>query len=85
MNFYKLAHKYYYGVDLHSRTLYLCIVGQDGAVLLHRSLPCDRDRILLAIAPFREDLVVAVECVYSWYYYMLARKQAFDPQRFVAS
>ena len=68
MNFYKLAHKYYCGVDLHSRTLYLCIVGQDGAVLLHRSLPCDRDRFLLAIAPFREDLVVAVECVYSWYW-----------------
>jgi hypothetical protein len=25
-------------------------------------------RFLLAIAPFREDLVVAVECVYSWYW-----------------
>mgnify|MGYP003525549495 FL=1 len=68
MNFYKLSHKYYCGVDLHSRTLYLCIVGQDGVVLLHRSLPCDPDRFLLAIAPFREDLVVAVECVYSWYW-----------------
>ena len=68
MNFYGLSHKYYCGVDLHSRTLYLCIVGQDGVVLLHRSLPCDPDRFLLAIAPFREDLVVAVECVYSWYW-----------------
>jgi len=68
MNFYKVPHKYYCGVDLHSRTLYLCIVGQDGIVLLHRSLPCDPDRFLLAIAPFREDLVVAVECVYSWYW-----------------
>ena len=57
MNFYKLSHKYYCGVDLHSRTLYLCIVGQDGAVLLHRGLPCDPNRFLLAIAPFREDLV----------------------------
>ena len=37
-------------------------------VLLHRSLPCDPTRFLLAIAPFREDLVVAVECVYSWYW-----------------
>ncbi len=68
VNFYKLSHKYYCGVDLHSRTLYLCIVGQDGVVLLHRSLPCDPARFLLAIAPFREDLVVAVECVYSWYW-----------------
>ena len=68
MNFYKRPHKYYCGVDLHSRMMYLCIVGQDGGVLLHRSLPCDPERFLLAIAPYREDLVVAVECVYSWYW-----------------
>jgi len=68
MNFYTRPHKYYCGVDLHSRTMYICVVGQDGAVLLHRSLPCDPGRFLLAIAPFREDLVVAVECVYSWYW-----------------
>ena len=64
MNFYTLPHKHYCGVALHSRTMYLCIVGRDGAVLLHRNLPCNRDRFLLAIAPYREDLVVAVECVY---------------------
>jgi hypothetical protein len=64
MNFYKGSHKY----DLHSRTMYVCIVGQDGSVLLHRSLPCDPVRFLLAIASFREDLVVAVECVYGWYW-----------------
>jgi hypothetical protein len=68
MNLYKLRHKYYCGVDLHSRTLYLCVVGQEGGVLLHRSLPCDPTRFLLAVARFREDLVVAVECVYSWYW-----------------
>jgi hypothetical protein len=37
MNFYRLSHKHYCGVDLHSRTLCLCIVGQDGVVLLHRT------------------------------------------------
>ena len=82
MNLYGLSHKYYCGVDLHSRTLYLCIVGQDGVVLLHRSLPCDPDRFLLAIAPFREDIVVAVECVYSWYWLadLCAREGiAFNP------
>jgi len=63
-----VAHKYYCGVDLHSRTMYICVVGQDGVVLLHRSLPCDPVRFLLVVAPYREDLVVAVECVYSWYW-----------------
>ena len=68
MDFYKARHRYYCGVDLHSRTMYLCVVGQEGVVLLHRSLPCDPVRFLLAVAPYREDLVVAVECVYSWYW-----------------
>ena len=68
MRFYTKAHTHYCGVDLHARTLYLCILGQDGVVLLHRSLPCDPDRFLHAIAPFREDLVVAVECMFAWYW-----------------
>jgi hypothetical protein len=68
MRFYNTPHKHYCGVDLHARTLYLCIIDRDGVVLVHRSLPCDPQRFLLAIAPFREDLVVAVECVYSWYW-----------------
>jgi hypothetical protein len=53
MDLYKLPHKYYCEVDLHSRTMYLCVVGQEGRVLLHRSLPCDPTRFLLAVAPFR--------------------------------
>lgn len=68
MRFYNTPHKHYCGVDLHARSLYLCIINREGVVLLHRSLPCDPQRFLLAIAPFREDLVVAVECVYSWYW-----------------
>ncbi len=67
MNFYTTPHKHYCGVDLHARTMYICILSQQGVVLLHRNLPCNRQRFLLAVAPFREDLVVAVECIYSWY------------------
>jgi hypothetical protein len=68
MNFYLTQHKYYCGVDLHATTMYLCILSQQGVVLSHRSLPCDPQKFLLAIQPFREDLVVAVECIYSWYW-----------------
>jgi transposase len=68
MNFYRQTHKHYCGIDLHSTSMYLCIVDKEGSVLLHRSLPCDPVRFLLAISPFREDLVVGVECVYSWYW-----------------
>jgi transposase len=68
MRFYTQAHRHYCGVDLHARTMYLCILGSDGTVLLHRNLPCDAARFLQAVEPYREDLVVAVECLFCWYW-----------------
>ena len=68
MRFYTETHKHYCGIDLHARTMYICILDQEGQVLLHRNLPCDRERFLRAIAPYRDDLVVAVECIFSWYW-----------------
>ena len=68
MRFYKGAHKHYCGIDLHARTMYVCILDREGAVLLHQNLPCDRERFLWAIRPYREDLVVAVECIFTWYW-----------------
>jgi len=67
MDFYTAQHKHYCGIDLHARSMYVCILDQQGVVLLHRNLPCDAQRFLLAIQPFREDLVVAVECIFTWY------------------
>ena len=68
MNFYGTEHKHYCGVDLHARTMYVCIVSQQGVVLLHRNLPCDKLKFLAVIKPYREDLVVGVECIYTWYW-----------------
>jgi len=68
MRFYTRTHKHYCGIDLHARTMYVCVLSQEGAVLLHRNLPCNPEVFLAAIAPFREDLVVAVECIFSWYW-----------------
>ena len=68
MRFYTETHKHYCGIDLHARTMYVCILDREGQVLLHRSLPCDPERFLRAIAPYRQDLVVAVECIFTWYW-----------------
>jgi transposase len=68
MRFYTEQHQHYCGVDLHTRTLYLCIQDQEGNVLLHKNLPCDRARFLEAIEPYRDDLVVASECIFNWYW-----------------
>ena len=68
MRFYTKAHAYYCGIDLHARWMYLCVLDQQGEVLLHRNLRACPEAFLKAIEPFRQDLVVAVECIFTWYW-----------------
>jgi transposase len=48
--------------------MYLCIVNRDGEILVHRNLPAGPEPFLKAIAPYRADLVVCVECIFTWYW-----------------
>ena len=69
MRFYTGQHRYYCGIDLHARTMYLCILEHgSGDVLLHRNLRCEPRLFLRAIEPYRDDLVVAAECIFCWYW-----------------
>ena len=68
MNFYEGEHKYYCGVDLHARTMYICIINQKGNVLLGKNMATCPKLFIEAIASYREDLVVAVECMFCWYW-----------------
>jgi transposase len=68
MRFYNNQHKYYCGIDLHTRKMYICILDEKGEIREHRNMKTDRDTFLKAIAPFREDIVVAVECIFTWYW-----------------
>ena len=68
MRFYTKQHQFYCGIDLHARTMYLCILNQDGEIVLHRNMKAAPEPFLKAIAPYREDLVVCVECIFTWYW-----------------
>ena len=68
MRFYTQEHRFYCGVDLHARSMYVCILDQRGEVVLHKNLPAGPRPFLEAIAPFREGLVVAAECMFTWYW-----------------
>ena len=68
MRFYTGPHLHYCGIDLHARTMYLCILDRDGAVLLHQNVKSSPEAFVAAVAPYREDLVVAVECMFTWYW-----------------
>ena len=41
----------------------MCILNQEGAVLVHKNLRAKPHAFLAVIAPYREDPVVAVECM----------------------
>jgi len=66
MNFYTEEQRYYCGIDLHARCMYLCILNQAGEVVLHQDLPAGPEPFLQAIAPCRED--VGVESIFTWYW-----------------
>jgi transposase len=68
MRFYTKQHKFYCGIDLHARTMYLCVLNQEGEILLHRNMKAGPELFLQAIAPYREDLGVCVECIFTWYW-----------------
>ena len=38
MRFYTQTHRYYCGIDLHARWMYLCVLDPHGEVLVHRNL-----------------------------------------------
>src|SRR5215471_12226084 len=68
MRFYTQQHKHYCGIDLHARQMYLCILDTAGTVLLSRNISATPQAFLAAVKAFRDDLVVAVECMFTWYW-----------------
>ena len=68
MKVYNKQHAYYCGIDLHARKMYICILDKDGKTVYHKNRICCPEQFLNAVAPFREDLVVGVECIFCWYW-----------------
>ena len=68
MRCYKGQHQFYCGVDLHARSMYLCVLDSQGTIMLHRNLPAEPKAFLKALTPFRADVVVCCECLFAWYW-----------------
>ena len=68
MRFYTKQHQFYCGIDLHTNKMYVCILNQQGETVLHRNMKARPDYFLYAVKPYREDLVVAAECMFAWYW-----------------
>jgi len=66
MKFYTHQHKHYCGIDLHAKAMYVGILDEHGTKLVHKNLPTTPEAFLRLIAPYREDLVVGVACIFTW-------------------
>jgi transposase len=48
--------------------MYVCIIDHEGTVLTHRNLPATAETLADVLHPYREDMVLAVECIFNWYW-----------------
>ena len=66
---YTKQHRFYCGIDLHARLLAICIIDHDTASVVCRTqIPADKQMLLDTLAPYRPDVVIAVECLFAWYW-----------------
>ena len=68
MRFYTNQHEYYCGIDLHARTMWICILDSTGEVLVDKNVSAEPEEFLRVIEPYRSDLAVGVECIFTWYW-----------------
>jgi len=68
MKFYNIQHQYYCGIDLHARSLYVCILDRNGNALLHKECSAKPESLKQIIEPWLDDLVIGVECMHCWYW-----------------
>jgi transposase len=59
--------------------MYLCILDSAGEILHHQNIRTGPKAFLAAVEPFRDDLVVGVECMFTWYWLAdLCRREEID-------
>jgi hypothetical protein len=68
MRFYSKQHKYYCGVDIHAKTMYVCIIDQEARIIKQKNIKSNPAAFMKAIDKYREDIVVSAECMFTWYW-----------------
>ena len=68
MRFYKNQHQFYIGIDLHARTMYVCVINNLGEPVFHKNMICSTENLELVTNTFGKDIVIGVECIFTWYW-----------------
>jgi len=68
MRFYTKQPPFSCGLDLHARTIDVGLLDQAGATLLHRNMQATPEALRTAMAPSRDQIVMAAACLFPWYW-----------------
>lgn len=68
MRFYNEIRPYYCGIDLHAKSLYICVIDSKGIVVLHKEIKPSPEKLLEILALYKDKVVVGVECMECWYW-----------------
>ncbi|MCK5148086.1 IS110 family transposase [bacterium] len=70
MKYHKIDSRYSCGIDLHAKSMYVCVMDRQGQIHYHRNMRNDFNVFKDSVQPFLPDLTVGCEA--SGYYYWLA-------------
>ena len=48
--------------------MYICVINNSGETVFHRNMEYSRDNLELVTNTFGKDIVVGVECIFTWYW-----------------
>lgn len=68
MNYAQINQRYFCGVDLHAKSMYLKIVDREGRILYKRNMPNNFAQFKQILDPFLPDVAVGVESTFNYYW-----------------
>jgi transposase len=68
MEFAKADSQFSCGIDLHAKSMYVCVQNKTGDVLVHRNLKNDFPVFLKTIEPYQKSIAIGVESTFNWYW-----------------
>jgi transposase len=55
-------------MDLHTRSLQICVLDDQGRAVLEKRVPCCLAKVQETLSPFGDEVTIAIESTYNWYW-----------------
>lgn len=69
MKMYQTTTEFNCGIDLHAKSMYICIMDSTGTILVHKNIRHNNFDYFLSVAkPFLDSLTIACESTFNWYW-----------------